>query len=172
SRLDAQHRDGDVGLLGGGAAMAPDANPAMLGIAAHIPPDGKAALYVQVRQGLVGYYPVVGSVTENPAESFSPEPLERHHQFWTFERKSFEDHFPGAPKKRGGRPKPYTPEHRERVLIEAAMALLDEGVPKSLTEDELADMVAIRMDRDAPGGTLLKEILKPLYKRLKDTTRK
>src|SRR5262245_9368144 len=89
ARLDAQHREADVPLLGGGVAIAPGANPSMLGIKAHIRPDGRAFLHVQVRKALDGNYTLWDGKTE-PS-------LEEHHKFWTFERKSFDAHLPDAP---------------------------------------------------------------------------
>jgi hypothetical protein len=86
ARLDAQHREGDVLLLGGGIAIPPASNPSMLGIVAHSPPAGPPFLYVQMRAGRPpGPIWNVGMTLED---------LDKHHQFWTFERKSFEDHFP------------------------------------------------------------------------------
>jgi len=160
-RLDTLHRRGEVGLLAGKALVAPGSNPRMLGVVAHVLSDGKAVLYVQVRQGLVGNYPVW--------DGKDVECLKEHHRFWAFERESFEALLSA---KRGGRPKIYGPEDRERVLVEAAMALHEEGIPTPLTEDGLANVVSVRMGNNSPGDTLLKEILKPLYKRLKGVTRK
>src|SRR5262249_19838001 len=89
ARLDAQQREGDVRLLGGNVAIAPGANPSMLGVKAHISPDGRAFLYVQVRKGLAGDYPIWDGETVTS--------LSQHHQFWAFERESFDAHFPDAP---------------------------------------------------------------------------
>jgi hypothetical protein len=168
SRLDAQHREGEIRLLGGGVVMAPNANPVMLGIAAHIPSDGKASLYVQVRQALAGYYPVVGVATENPAESFSAERLERHHQFWTFERASFETHLPNASKNRGGGPKEkFVPSD---LLIEALVYVGVVGRLPDAVEGEgsLFEKLGSRLGARCPGRTRFHEIFDPIYKRIKD----
>ena len=42
-----------------------------------------------MRKALVGDYPIWDGKTV--------ESLEKHHQFWTFERKSFEAHLPDEP---------------------------------------------------------------------------
>jgi hypothetical protein len=162
ARLDAQHRERGVRLLGGNVVIAPDSNPSMLGIEAHTLSDGKSFLYVQVRKDIGPGYPVWDGETVLS--------LEKHHDFWAFERESFQTHL-SEKRSGGGRPKIYGPEDRERVLTEAAMALYEEGLPNPLTEDGLADMVSVRIGNSSPGSTLLKEILKPLYKRLKDTMR-
>jgi hypothetical protein len=160
ARLDAQHRDDDVFLLGGGVAIPPESNPSMLGIKAHIPPAGPAFLYVQLRAGRPpGPVWDVGMTLKDLGE---------HHRFWTFERKSFEDHFPSAPKNRGGRPPVFTQQDRENILVEAAVAVYEEGLPDNpLTLEGLSNAVAARLGDASPGLTLLKEILGPLWRKLK-----
>src|SRR5215472_7060443 len=81
-QLDLQHRNNDIHLLAGGVVIAPGSNPSLLGIVAHIPPDGRAVLYVQIRDSLNRDCPVW-----EPGET--AERLERHRQLWTFERESF-----------------------------------------------------------------------------------
>src|SRR5262245_9227045 len=106
SRLDAQHRDGDLPLLGGKAVIDPITNPSMLGMKARILSTGKAVLYVQVREGLDGKYPIW--------DGKDLESLRKHHAFWTFDRALFETHFPVSVD-RGGRPPKY---NRADILIE------------------------------------------------------
>jgi hypothetical protein len=111
-RLDLQHRNNDVHLLAGGVVIAPGSNPSLLGIVAHIPPDGRAVLYVQIRQALSGNYPVwePGGTVES---------LERHRQFWTFERESFDAHSPdqqgGALQENANHEAPSTPVAPPRI---------------------------------------------------------
>jgi hypothetical protein len=97
--LDDQQPGGHLPLLGGGVVMASSANPAMLGIVAHIPPVGRPFLYVQVRQDLgTGYH------LWEPGHTV--ESLAQHHRFWTLAREGFERCVPGedrgdaAPKQR------------------------------------------------------------------------
>ena len=171
--LDTKHRRGDVGLLGGGVAMSPSANPAMLGIVARIMPNGRAVLYVQVRQALKGDYPIWDgkTISGDKRNKKKWESLDRHHRFWAYDRTTFEQHFPGGePKNRGGRPSKY---NRESILIEGAVVAceiaLDEGsLPQPLTLERLCGMVEDRMSAGSPGLTLLKEVLSPLFWRLKD----
>jgi hypothetical protein len=92
AQLDLQHRNNDVRLLAGGVVMAPGSNPSMLGIAADIPPDGRAVLYVQIRQALNRDYLNRDYPVWKPGETV--ERLERHRQFFAFERESFDAHSP------------------------------------------------------------------------------
>jgi hypothetical protein len=144
--LNNRHRTGRIRLFGvlkesgtGSAPvmMAPNANPVMLRVMARVPPDGGTELYVA---GLGIAY-----------------------QDWTFERASFEVNFPGAPVNRGGRPRVYD---RENVLVEAAMAIFEDGLPEPLSLESLCNMVAARLSGGSPELTLLKKVLKPLYERL------
>ena len=170
--LDTKHRRGDVGLLGGGVAMSPSANPAMLGIAAHVmPATGKPVLYVQVRQALGAGYPIWDCETLIWDDNTKKLSLDKHHEFWAYDRTTFEQHFPGGdPKNRGGRPSKY---NRESILIEGAVVAceiaLEEGsLPQPLTLEWLCGEVEHRMLAGSPGPTLLKEVLSPLFWRLKD----
>jgi len=169
--LDTKHRRGDVGLLGGGVAMSPSANPAMLGIAVHVmPATGKPVLYVQVRQGLGAGYPIWDCETLIWDDNTKKPSLDKHHEFWAYDRTTFEQHFPTADKNRGGRPRKYS---REDILIEAAVAAcklaLEEGnIPKSLTLEGLCGMVEDRMGAGSPGTTTLKNVIGPLFWRLKE----
>jgi hypothetical protein len=61
----------------------------MLGVLAHIWPDGRATLYIDVRKGLIGDYPLWDGKTL--------ESLERHHRGWAYERTTFDAHFPDEP---------------------------------------------------------------------------
>jgi hypothetical protein len=140
--LDLRQREGKIRLLGDDDLVAPNANPSMLAVMARIPPDGRAALYVEVRR--------------HPG---------REYQTWAFERESFEAHFP-TPVNRGGRPRIYGSKEHEQVLVEAAVAIFEEGLPNPLSGDRLADMVSVRLGDRSPGHTTLKKILKPLYERL------
>jgi hypothetical protein len=158
SRLDAQHRDGEVRLLGGGVVIDARSNPVMLGIKAHIASDGRAALYVEIRRALAGNYPMWDGKTV--------ESLERHHRFWAYDRTTFDAHFP-APVNRGGRPPKYDAGAREKILTEAAVSLCEEGPPEPLSLEALCDQVGNRLGNSSPGLTLLKEILGPLCARLK-----
>jgi hypothetical protein len=104
--LDLRQRAGKIRLLGDDDAMAPNAAPPMLGVMARVPPDGRASLYVEVRRH-----------------------LGREYRTWTFERASFEDHFP-TPTNRGGRPREFTTED---LLIEALVyAGVVGGLPKTV----------------------------------------
>jgi hypothetical protein len=101
-RLDTMHRRGEVRLLAGKAMVAPSGNPKMLGVVAHVLSDGKAVLYVQVRQGLAGDYPIW--------DGEDVESLKEHHRFWAFERDSFDALLSDAPVADGPVPKTPTPE--------------------------------------------------------------
>jgi hypothetical protein len=160
ARLDKQHREGDVGLLGGGTAMAPAANPALLGVVAHIPPVGEAFLYVQVRQNLGMHCPIWdGTVTS----------LEQHHDFWAFERTSFENHFPNTatPKNRGGRPAEYSVED---LVTEALVYVVVAGaLPKTVEgEGGLYEKLRDRLRSRCPAPTRLREIFGPIYQRIEN----
>jgi hypothetical protein len=159
SRLNDQHREGDVCLLAGDIAMDPGSNPSMLGIVAHIPPDGRAFLYVQVRSGRPAGPVWDGRTSESLAE---------HHRVWAFDRATFDEHFP-VPVDRGGRPPKYD---RDSILVEAAVAIYEVGLPSPLTIQGWTDMIGGRLGDKSPGDTLLKEILGPLHKRIKAIERK
>ena len=176
--LDTRHRQGNIGLLGGGRSMSPSANPAMLGIVVHVmPATGKPVLYVQVRQALGGSHEVEEGGKKRVVWDYPPwdvetqESLVTHHKFWAYDRTTFEQHFPGGePKNRGGRPSKY---NRESILIEGAVVAceiaLEEGsLPQPLTLEWLCGEVEQRMLAGSPGPTLLKEVLSPLFWRLKD----
>jgi hypothetical protein len=182
ARLDARHREGEIRLLAGGVVMAPGANPAMMGIAAHIPPDGRAVLYVQVRKALVGDYPIWDGKTV--------ESLEKHHQFWTFERKSFDAHLPDepvadAPVSDGSIPKepissePVSDESKnlgghpvefevEDLLREALVYLGVAGkLPKTVGgQGGLHDQLKQRLGTRCPGRTRFNEIFGPIFQRI------
>ena len=164
--LNDRHRRGHIDLLAGGVAVTPNTNPEMLGFAGRVLPNGKAVLYIQVR----------GSLTDAEGRPYplwdgkTMESLKLHHQFWANDRTTFEQHFPTADKNRGGRPRKYS---REDILIEAAVAAcklaLEEGnIPKSLTLEGLCGMVEDRMGAGSPGTTTLKNVIGPLFWRLKD----
>ncbi len=177
ARLDAQHRDGDVRLLGGDAMMAPGANPSMLGVKAHIAPDGRAFLYVQVRKGLVGDYPIWDGETVTS--------LRKHHEFWAFERESFDAHLPAAPsapipsapvadgpvsteaKNLGGHPAEY---EIVDLLIEALVYVGVKGqLPKTMRgAGGLHDQLKQRLGSRCPGSTRFGEIFGPIYQRIKN----
>jgi hypothetical protein len=184
ARLDAQHREGDVRLLGGDVAMAPGANPAMLGIAAHIPPDGRAVLYIQVRKALAGDYPIWDGETVTS--------LSQHHQFWAFERENFDAHFPGEPipdkpiadksipdelisdtpipdepKNRGGRP----PDFEVIDLLTEALVYVGVAgkLPKTAGgEGGLREKLKQRLGPRCPGRTRFNEIFGPIYQRIQN----
>src|SRR5262245_56508110 len=129
--LNIQHRTGKIRLFGVPKELAPGstpvmmsaaANPRMLQVVARIPTDGRVALDIG---GLgIGY------------------------QDWTFERESFEANLPGAPVNRGGRPRTYD---REAILIEAAMAIYEDGLPEPFSLESFADAVALRLGDASPG---------------------
>jgi hypothetical protein len=154
SRLDAQHREREVRLLGGDVPMAPASNPAMLGISTRVLPDGEPVLFVQMRDS----FDRPMSVWDGKMAS-----LEQHRQFWTFERESFEAHFPGKPKNRGGQPRRHD---REMILTEMAVAIFEDGLPQPLTLAGLCAMAEDRLGDDSPGLSTLKEILGPLFRML------
>jgi hypothetical protein len=156
SRLDAEYRDGGIRLLGNGVAMAPNSSPSLLGIAAYIASDGKAVLYVDVRQALPGY--------SSSQPSWPVDHLEQHHRFWTFERASFEDRLRGTPKNPGGRPPVYD---REGILIEAAVSVYKDGLPGPFTLEKFAAQVAARLGDGTPSSTWLEDLLRPLWKKLR-----
>src|SRR5215469_4599812 len=52
TRLETSQREGDIRLLANGVPMAPGATPTQLGVEARIWPDGRAILYINVREGL------------------------------------------------------------------------------------------------------------------------
>src|SRR5262249_1766625 len=122
ARLDALHRDGDVGLLGGDTAIAPGANPSMLGVKAHIPPDGRAVLYIQIRKPLAGRIPT-GAGESGPG-------WENPHKFGRFERKAFDPHFPDTPV-------PDAPVPNEPVLDTPDLHILGLGRPADYDVNEL-----------------------------------
>jgi hypothetical protein len=155
--LDMQHRNGKLRLLAGGAAVAPIANPLMLGMKVRGAPDGRNILYVQVRQALDGDYPVWDGRSEE-----GPQGLRRHQEFWTYDRTTFEAVFP-VPVNRGGARRTV---NREIVLVEAAMALYEDGLPPRFSLESFCNAVSARLGGGSPGLTLLKEILRPLYRRL------
>jgi len=155
--LNVKYREGDIELLGGGRVMVPSP---MLRIAAYAPPVGKAVLYVEVSGGPIDW--IDNSPYWQPNGPL--EQLERHHQFWTFGRAGFEKHFSDAPKNRGGHPRKYK---YDEILIEVAVAVYEEGLPEPLTLEGFANMVGIRLGDRSPKDTQLKEILRPLYQRLK-----
>jgi hypothetical protein len=161
--LNERHSEGDIRLLANGVAMAPGSNPSMLGIVAHVPQVGSAVLYVQVRHGRIDSPD--GCAYWQPDRSM--ELLEQHRLFWTFDRASFEKHFPGPAKDPGGRPG----YDHDRVLIEGAAIVAESGLPRSKTGkptlEAFAQEVAVRLGEDSPGDTVLKEILGPLHLRLK-----
>jgi hypothetical protein len=88
--------------------------------------------------------------------------LNKHHQFWVFERASFEDHFPGAPKNRGGRPG----YDREHILVAAAVSVFVDGFSASVTLEAFANQVAVHLGDGGPGDTVLKGVLRPLWRQL------
>jgi hypothetical protein len=198
ARLNAQQGDGDVVLLGGGVAMAPDANPLMLTVKAHIPPDGRAFLYVQVNQGLNGDYSIWDGETVSS--------LRRHHEFWAFERESFDDHFPRGPiphkpvlsetaptapvsnepvsnepvsnklvsdrsKNRGGREREFDVE---MLLTEALVYLAIEGeLPKHVTGDNsLHEKLELQLGAECPKRARFSEFFGPIYNRIEDERRR
>jgi hypothetical protein len=188
SRLDQQHRDGDVRLLGNGVVMAPGANPRMLGVKAHILPDGRAVLYVQVRMGLHGGdYPVWDGETVTGETEGS---LTKHHKFWMFERKSFDDHLPDTPisdksvpdtpvhnepisrepvpdeskTSRGGRPADYSVEE---LLADALVYVSLKDMPKTMGGGGgLHAQLTMRLGNRCPGLTRFKEIFRPIFEQI------
>src|SRR5262249_53167602 len=93
--------------------------------------------------------------------------LEEIHRFWTFERKSFEDHFPSAPKNPGGRPR----EFNDMELL--AEALVYVGVAGSLPktaegEGGLHGKLLVRLGSRCPQRVRFREIFGPIYQRIKD----
>jgi hypothetical protein len=163
SRLDAQHREGEIRLLGGGVAIAPNANPAMLGVAAHISSDGRACLYVQVRRGLAGNYPTWHSAPDDD----TTESLDRHHQFWTFERKSFDTHMPSVSKNRGGRPREFNDMD---LLVEALVYVGVAGaLPKTVEgEGSLHEKLKLRLGSRCPERARFHRVFGPIFQRIKD----
>ena len=161
--LNERHRRGHIDLLAGGVAVTANTNPAMLGFAGRVLPNGKAVLYIQVRQDL-------GNARSYPIwDGKTMESLKLHQQVWANDRATFEQHFP-ADENRGGRPPKYS---REGVLNEAAalaveIALDDGSLPQPLTLNWLCNAVEERMGPASPGTTMLKEILSPLFWRFKD----
>jgi hypothetical protein len=177
ARLDTAHREGEIRLLGGDVPMAPRAIPAMMGIVAHVPSDGRAFLYVEVRKGLAGDYPIWDGKTVGS--------LEKHHQFWTFERKSFDAHLPveptpdepvadepvaatlvpDEPKNRRGRPADIeVTDH----LIEALVYVGVSGkLPKSVDgQGGLRQQLESRLGSRCAGRTRFYEIFSPIYERI------
>lgn len=65
----------------------------------------------------------------------------------------------------GGQPRTY---NRETVLIEGVVLIIKEGLPGTLTgKGGLCERVSLILSPESPGDTLLKEILGPLFKRVK-----
>jgi hypothetical protein len=170
--LDTRHRQGNIGLLGGGRSMSPSANPAMLGIVVHVmPATGKPVLYVQVRQALGGSHEVEEGGKKRVVWDYPPwdvetqESLVTHHKFWAYDRTTFEQHFPGVPKNRGGRSRKYS---HEDILIEATLVIYEERLPTPLELSWLVERVAARLEgENCPSDELLRKLLRPLWTRLK-----
>jgi hypothetical protein len=108
--LDDRFRHDDIALLGNGVAMVPSP---MLRIAALVPPAGPAVLYVAVSGGRIDYCddsphwpPRRKDRPEEP--DLGQEHLQRHRRFWTFDRESFEKHFPSEPENCNGHPQQQT----------------------------------------------------------------
>jgi hypothetical protein len=91
--------------------------------------------------------------------------LRKHQGYWSFGRTTFDATFPTSERKHGGgAPREYS---REDILIEAAVAAYEDGLPDPLTLQGWADKVRDRLGAQSPGDTLLKEILAPLHRRFK-----
>jgi hypothetical protein len=147
AQLDAQHRNGDVRLLGG---KVPGANPTMLGVKAHISSDGRAILYVQVRKALAGNYPIWdGEATTS-----------KHHEFWAFERESFDAH---------------APKTADKALVnpgDRAVPLETEPAEAEPAEPEPRQRPAHRVPRKIPRWTEAMEELKRQRERRLDLAEK
>jgi hypothetical protein len=153
--LDQRHRDGDLQLLAGDIVIAPATNPSMLGVVARGLPDGRTVLYVQVRKGLNIDCPVWDGENEDA--------LCKHQAFWSYGRTTFETIFP-VPVDRGGRPPKYDPAE---ILIEAAVAIYEDGPPKPSTIEGWVALIQRRLGDQSPGEGLLKKVLAPLNRRMK-----
>jgi hypothetical protein len=166
--LDTKHRRRRISLLAGGVAMAPSANPAMLGVAARLMPDGKPVLYAQVRQALGEDYPIWDGETLTWDNSKKKPSLDKHHESWMFDRMTFEQHFPGEPQNRGGRSRKYS---HEDILIQGAVVVFEERPPAPLQLAWLVERVAARLEgtKNTASDPLLRKVLHPLWKALVDS---
>jgi hypothetical protein len=147
--LNAQHRLGKIRLFGNDIEIPPADNMAGLYmiLADHLP-NGQPHLKDRIH---IKWHPSWFS-DNGPVRPVT-----------TFERESFEAHFPGAPKNLGGRPPVYD---RERILIEAAVSVYEDGLPGPFTLEKFAAQVAARLGDGAPSSTWLENLLRPLWKRL------
>jgi hypothetical protein len=93
--------------------------------------------------------------------------LAKHHQFWTFERASFEAHFPRAPRNPGGRPREYVVED---LLIEALIyAGVAGGLPRTVEgEGSLYEKLKQRLGSRCPERVRFCEIFGPIFQRIKN----
>ena len=168
-RLETLQREGDIRLLANGVPMAPGATPTMLGVEADTL-HGRPILYIDVRKGLTGDYPIWDGETL--------ESLERHHRFWAYERTTFEACFPGKPvvdqppnvgepKNLGGRSAEY--EVRDLLTEALVYAGVAGKLPKTVEgEGSLHEQLKRRLGPRCPERTRFREIFSPIYRRIKN----